>query len=177
MKFLNNISDNKMPKIYERDADYYASSAAAYQHGGRLIKFERLLSLLEDRQFVNMIEATVSYRNDGFVRLWTGTVGTERSGFYAVVPGMRRSDERLSFTSSSMDDKVLAVPFSKRAYFIKGKAPLAVDISGESIENKRLMVYGNMDVHMPGYAIVVEPIVPLEKVGNVIFAESLFRRK
>ena len=145
-----------LPKVVEQKADYQRSGDVASEHNGTRIRLKRLPQLLNDPEFVKTIEGTESYKRNGYTWFWTGTVGTNLSGYYEINPQGKTLDAMFTFISKEFDSKVHAVPFNKRAYFWKGHQPLSVVVGGSGVYFERLNVPGLARLDSAAPVVVVE---------------------
>ena len=148
-----------LPMVVEivHGADYQRSGDIASEYNGTRIKLERLPQLLNSPEFVKSIEGTDSYKSKGEIWFWTGTVGTNLSGYCRINPQGKTLEKMFRFISKEFDSKVQAVPFNERAYFdkVEGSQPVAVEIRGTGF-HCRLGVYNDYWLIAGAPVVVVE---------------------
>lgn len=124
-------TETVLPKVVDQRSDYQISLDVASEHKGTLIEVERLPQLLNDSAFIKAIKDTESYRRDGSICFWTGTIGTNLNGYYRMNPQEKGLDEMFTFISEEFDSKVNAVFLDSIAHFRKGNQPLLVVVGRE----------------------------------------------
>jgi hypothetical protein len=137
-------------KVLEWSADYVQSKTRGTQ-----LTLEELPNFLSTR--LEDLENTKSYRRDGHVWFYLGTVGTDMDGPYRFDQEARTLQEMFKPVTETEYD---LLPFSERARFWAGDKPLSVHLwLNPLVDGKRLGIDGvDSPLHLAPVVVVKQQV-------------------
>jgi len=127
---VNMEAENKacLPIVVEKPSNYFSSYMLAEKNRTRLLTPERLVEQLDNEHFLRSLESTNFYRQNGYIWFWSGAIGTNLNGYYAIDIDDKSKRKKLHFVSAQSTEKLDDIPFNRRVYFHQGNNPISVDI-------------------------------------------------
>ncbi len=116
------------PTVVEKPSNYFSSYMLAEKNRARLITPERLVEQLDNEHFLRSLESTDFYGQNRYIWFWTGAIGTNLNGYYAIDVDDKSKRKKLRFVSMQWTEELDSMPFNRRVYFHQGSGPIAVDI-------------------------------------------------
>ncbi len=145
-----------LPEFFEVSSDYYASKRFADKQEREQVRLERLPELMHDKEFLNVVENTETYKQYGYLSFWSGTIGTKLDGYYRMNPQGRRLNEMFQFISKDRSVAVVNPTLDGLAHFEKGVLPLLVCIGAPLYYGKPLSIRSNNRLEENGNMVLLE---------------------
>ena len=121
-------SRTPMPTIVEKPSNYFSSYMHAEKNRSKLITPERLVEQLDNEHFLMSLESTNFYIQNKYIWFWTGAIGTNLNGYYAIDVNDKSKRKTLRSVSAQWTEELDKIPFNRRVYFHQGNGPITVDI-------------------------------------------------
>ena len=119
-------SDVSTPVVVEKSSNYFSSYLLAEKKRTKLITPERLVDQLDNERFLMALERTSFYSQNSYIWFWTGAIGTNLNGYYAI--DIDGKSKKLRFVSMQWTGELDNLPFNRRVYFHQGNGPITIDM-------------------------------------------------
>lgn len=116
------------PVVVEKSSNYFSSYFLAEKKRTKLITPERLVEQLDNERFLLALERTSFYNQNGYIWFWTGAIGTNLNGYYALDIDDKSKKQKLRFVSTQWTEELDNLPFNRRVYFHPGNGPISIDM-------------------------------------------------
>ncbi len=116
------------PVVVEKSSNYFSSYLLAEKKRTKLITPERLVEQLDNERFLMALERTSFYNQNGYIWFWTGAIGTNLNGYYALDIDDKSKRKKLRFVSTQWTEELDNLPFNRRVYFHQGNGPISIDM-------------------------------------------------
>ena len=158
-----------IPTVVEKPSNYFSSYMLAEKNRARLITPERLVEQLGSEHFLRSLESTSFYGQNRHIWFWTGAIGTNLNGYYAIDIDDKSKRKKLRFVSAQWTEELDNVPFNRRVYFHQGNSPISVDIWKTTKHGGIMSMSGARQPTAEAPVMVYvqdERIVQMEKTAN-----------